>query len=336
MNAAYLEIDNQFIEEGIIMGRKTTCLLLSAACLLTVLALPLLSSQDEKVRVEEKKPVIGIAWQKYLGETYYATCQAIEAAGGMPVLLGQVFSADLSYDDNGMLKDAKDADGALTPEAAKPVRCNTWQSSNADTVMEGISAVVFTGGSNVSPSLYYTPEPVKSVESYNAERDVSDYILMSYCLEHDIPVLGLCRGMQILSIVSGAEMIQDIPDYMVSIGKSYAYEHRNEPEEPGAYRDFALHDVTVTDGNSILYRLTGMKTIHAVPSWHHQAVKSVEGTRLKVSGFTETNGLELIEAVERTDKGFALGLQYHPEIAVVREMDEVSLSYFEALVNLAG
>ncbi|MBQ1890499.1 MAG: gamma-glutamyl-gamma-aminobutyrate hydrolase family protein, partial [Selenomonas sp.] len=56
-------------------------------------------------------------------------------------------------------------------------------------------------------------------EGYSAERDVSDYLLMSYCLEKDVPVLAICRGMQMLSVVSGADIIQDIPTYMSGLGK---------------------------------------------------------------------------------------------------------------------
>ena len=190
--------------------------------------------------------------------------------------MGQVRSADLEYADNGSLAGSKDSDGALTVQAAKLVRCNTWQGSNVESVMEGISAVVFPGGSDISPSLYYVPQPVWAKEGYSAERDVSDYLLMSYCLEKDVPVLAICRGMQMLSVVSGADIIQDIPAYMSGLGKGYAYEHRNEPKEPGAYRDFAFHDVDVTEKNSILYRIAGAVTVRRVPSWHHQMVGSVD------------------------------------------------------------
>ena len=91
----------------------------------------------------------------------------------------------------------------------------------------------------------------------------------------------------------------------------------------------------MVDHDSLLYRLTGRKRIENAPSWHHQAVKSIEGTRLAVTGTAETSGMEMIEAVERPDKSFALGLQYHPEISVVRANDEASLVYFQTIVDLA-
>ena len=314
-------------------NRKEMKRRLKPVVLMTALVLLLLlvscSSQPEK------KAVIGIAWRSNQNaETFQAVCQAIESAGGVPVVLDQILSADLNY-ENGMLTEGKDADGCLSDEAAKLVRCNSWQDSNAETAMDGITAVVFPGGEEISPSLYYDPKPALSTEVFSAERDVSDYLLMSYCLENDIAILAICRGMEMLSIVSGAEMIQDIPDYLESLGLKSQSEHRIEPESPGAYPGLAFHNVIITDRDCLLFRAVGKQIIENVPSWHHQAVRSVEGTRLKVTGITETAGIDLIEAVERPDKSFVLGLQFHPEIAVVRELDDDSLCYFEAVVAAA-
>ena len=281
----------------------------------------------------EQKPRIGVAWRSdQEAETYVAVCEAIEEAGGTPVKLEQVLSPDFEYQDN-MLVGCKDTEGALTAEAAKFVRCNTWQGSNVEEVMDGVAAVVFPGGEDISPSLYYESQEAEAPEGFSAERDVSDFLLMSYCLENDIPVLSICRGMQVLAVVSGAEMIQDLPTYMESLGADYHYEHRNEPEEEGGYRDFAFHDAYVTDEESLLYRVVGQKEIKDAPHWHHQAVKSVEGTRLAAVAFTDTEGVKIIEAIERPDKTFVLGLQFHPEILVVRGMDESALAYFTAIVE---
>ena len=283
--------------------------------------------------IKDRKPMIGIAWYERKDEEYAQVRKAIEAAGGIPIKLKQVCSCKLDYDENGMLTGHIGADGALNLEDAGEVRRSTWEASNVEQVSEGIDAVVFPGGGDMSPSLFLVPEPVQTDEGFCVERDVSDYILMSYCLEKDIPVLGICRGMQTLAIVSGASMIQDIRGHMKNLGKEYDDHHRKEPEGPEGHRDYTFHDVTVTGEDSILRRLTGTDTICAVPSWHHQAVKSIEDTPLIASGVMETCGEELIEAIERTDKTFALGLQYHPETAVVRELDDISLAYFIGLVD---
>ena len=66
----------------------------------------------------------------------------------------------------------------------------------------------------------------------------------------------------------------------------------------------------------------GVRLLEGCPSWHHQAVRSIEGTNLIVSATTETCGITMVEAIERTDKEFALGLQFHPEAAYVKYMDK--------------
>ena len=293
------------------------------------------------------KPVIGIAWRADTDSEFFTNiCKAIEVAGGSWIMLDQVLSADLQYDGEGQLIQGVTPLGSLDETAAKYVRLNTWHESNAEEAVKDVSIVVFTGGEDISSSLFYTPEPwhgiIEEID-YNAERDVSDYLTMSYCLDHDIPVLGSCRGMQMLAVVSGAEMIQDLPAYFSEHGLEYNYEHRNQKATPDSYRDYALHDVQIIP-DSYLYDMVGSDTLTGCPSWHHQAVKNVDNTRLKITGTTETNGIQMIEAIERTDKTFAIGLQFHPEAAIVRYLEDaanrddflsydMALSIFEWLVR---
>lgn len=263
-------------------------------------------------------PVIGIAWRPDEDSEFYTNvCEAVEAAGGSYIMLPQVKSPDLDYDEEGRLTEGITEAGTLTWDAAKRVRCNTWQGSNAPEVAAMVSAVIFTGGEDVSPSLYYSAESWHGIAEeldYNAERDVSDYLLMSYCLEQDIPLMGICRGMQMLSVVSGAEVIQDIPSYFEQQGVEYHNEHRDSA------RGYALHEVHVMRG-SLLYDIVGTETLTGCPSWHQQAIKNVENTRLAVAGYEDMDGIAIIEAVERPDKTFAIGLQFHPEAAIVKQLE---------------
>ena len=269
-------------------------------------------------------PVIGIAWRADTDSEFFTNiCKAVEAAGASWVMLDQVQSADLDYDTDGRFTQGVTALGSLDKAAAKRVRVNTWHDSNAGSAVGTVSTVLFTGGEDVSPTLYYDPElwhgNVAEID-YNAERDVSDYLTMTYCLDHDIPVMGFCRGMQMLSVVSGAEVIQDVPTYFAELGLEYNDEHNNRKASPDSYRDYAPHDIRVVP-DSFLYEMTGTETLTGCPSWHHQAVKSVDNTRLVVTGYTETDGIQMIEAVERTDKTFAVGLQFHPEAALVKHLE---------------
>ena len=181
-------------------------------------------------------PVIGIAWRADTDSEFFTNiCKAVEAAGASWVMLDQVQSADLDYDTDGRLTQGVTALGSLDEAAAKRVRVNTWHDSNAGSAVGTVSTVLFTGGEDVSPTLYYDPElwhgNVAEID-YNAERDVSDYLRMTYCLDHDIPVMGFCRGMQMLSVVSGAEVIQDVPAYFAELGLEYNDEHNNRKASP--------------------------------------------------------------------------------------------------------
>jgi putative glutamine amidotransferase len=288
------------------------------------LAVSLSAAAQAEVVPFSGKPVIGIAWRADPDSEFFTNiCKAVEAAGGTWIMLDQVQSADLKYDGEGQLTDGVTQLGSLDEAAAKYVRINTWHDSNAPDAVGNVSIVLFTGGEDISPSLFFSPEPwhgiVEEID-YSAERDVSDYLTMSYCLDHDIPMMGFCRGMQMLSVISGAEAIQDVPAYFAEHGLSYEYTHRNQKASPDSYRDYAPHDVQVT-ADSYLYEMVGTELLTGCPSWHHQAVKNVDNTRLEITGYTETNGIQMIEAVERTDKTFAVGLQFHPEAAIVKHLE---------------
>lgn len=284
----------------------------------------LVSACSAEVTAFPGTPVVGIAWRADTDSEFFTNiCRAIEEAGGTWVMLDQVVSADLNYNEAGKLTDGVTPLGSLDDTAAKKIRLNTWHDSNAAEAVGAVSIVLFTGGEDISSSLFFSPEPWHGIVAeidYNAERDVSDYLTMSYCLDSDIPVMGFCRGMQMLSVISGAEMMQDVPAYFAQLGRPYGYEHRNQKATPDSYRDYAPHDVQIAEG-SHLYEIVGTDLLTGCPSWHHQAVKSVENTRLAVTAYTETSGVQMIEAVERTDKTFAVGLQFHPEAAVVKNLD---------------
>ena len=324
--------------------KKTLSMMLVVWMVLTALACGALA----EVVDFPASPVVGIAWRAGTDSEFFTNiCRAVEEAGGTWVMLDQVMSADLAYDDAGKLTEGATALGSLDEAAAKYVRVNTWRGSNAGEAVGSVSIVLFTGGEDISSTLFYQPEPWHGIVAeidYNAERDVSDYLTMSYCLDNDIPVMGSCRGMQMLSVISGAEMMQDVPAYFAENGVEYNYEHRNLVAAPGLYRDYASHTVQVAR-DSLLYGIMGTDVLAGCPSWHHQAVKSVDDTRLAVTGYTDTNGIQMIEAVERTDKTFAVGLQFHPETALVKHLDgaenaddfmdyDTALSFFRYIVEV--
>lgn len=272
-------------------------------------------------KVYKSSQNIYVAWSNAKDSySFISTIKTIEAVGAKPVVLKQVKSADLQYDENSKIIDATDENGILTKAAAKQIKINTWQNSNVKDVMKGVDCIVFPGGVDICPTLYYDEEEWHGIIDdcdYSAERDVSDYLLLSYCLENDIPMLCICRGMQMLSVVSGADMIQDISTWYTNQGLQYQLLHRDIDKN-----DFMPHSVTVSSKESLLYQIYGKDIIDKVPSWHHQAVKSVDNTRLVVTAYTDTDGYKIIEAVERPDKKFCVGVQFHPEVAVRKVLDK--------------
>lgn len=287
---------------------------------------------------------IGIAWVPN-ANAYDRVVRSIEAAGGEAVILPQMRAAALKYDGDRLLPQYVDENGVLRQQYADMVKIDTYAGTGADSLMKDIDAVVFLGGGDISSTLFVKPQPWHGIEednNCNAERDISEYLTMSYCLDHNIPLLGLCRGMQMLAVVSGAPLIQDLGQYFAAQGKDYHYLHRMQRDEQGK-RHYTPHDVTVTDTTSILYRIAGTTNIRKVPSWHHQACGDVTGTPLKVTAITLTDGIPVVEAIERTDVTFALGVQFHPEEAVRMNLDgevaanrfmpiDEGLAYFRALI----
>ena len=309
--------------------------------LLLALTVAFAMSGGEKVRV-------GLAWQPNEG-SYGRVILSIEAAGGEAVVLPQMRPAGFEYDSTVICPKYVDEMGVLRQEYADIVKRDTYHGTDIAEALAGVQAVVFLGGEDISSTLFAVPQTWHGIADdspANATRDVSEYLTMAYCLDHDIPVLCLCRGMQMLGVVSGAPLIQDLPTYYEGLGTSYHYLHRMQRDAEGK-RYYTPHDVTVTNHNSLLYAIAGVDTIRAVPSWHHQVVGDVTGTPLRVTGVTRTDGIDIIEAIERTDKRFALGVQYHPEEAVRQHLTDQpdadrfmpldeAIAYFRALISAAS
>lgn len=204
-------------KSAIVLLAAIQCILLSA-CSITFNV----GNSDVKESSYESPVRIGIAWRADTDSEFYTNIvAAVKEAGGEPVLLEQVIDNDLEYEDGKVSPKGVSKDEYLDSEYSEIVKKNTYKNSNAEAVVRDVDAVIFTGGEDISPMLLEDPEEwigIEEEKDFNATRDVSDYLLMAYCIDNDIPTMGFCRGMQMMAVVSGGTMIQNIPTFFEENG----------------------------------------------------------------------------------------------------------------------
>ena len=173
-------------------------------------------------------------------------------------------------------------------------------------MLEEIDGLVLTGGADYNP-LWYGEQPEKELHTINSTRDLPELLLTRLAFNRQIPILGICRGVQTMAIALGGNLVQDLKTPL-----------KHSQDAP---RSEATHSVTITE-DSTLYALYGQETF--VNSFHHQAVKDC-GSHLHVVA-TAPDGV--IEAVESTEQKALMGVQWHPEW-----MGDEGLKLFEWLTQ---
>ena len=171
---------------------------------------------------------------------------------------------------------------------------------HAAAVLDSVDALVLTGGADLDPRSY-GEAPHETFCPAEAGRDAFELALARAALERGVPLLAICRGIQVLNVAAGGTLVQDIPSQVPG-----ALDHHVD----GAPSAIA-HEVWVTAGSALAAlmadRLEGDSLL--VNSRHHQAVRTV------APGFTATATAPdgVIEAIERADLAFCVGVQWHPE-----------------------
>ena len=228
-----------------------------------------------------KRPIIGISASKIssAGENYV---KAIRRAGGIPIII--------------TITDDED---------------------ELNRILGIIDGLLLTGGVDVHPNRY-GEEPVPEIGNINPERDEFDLKLVRMAVEAELPILAICRGIQVMNVAFGGTLYQDISTQHPKANIL----HRIKAE------NVIHHYVDIKEG-TLLHKLLGAKA--GVNTSHHQAVKDLaEG--FIISAYSEDG---VIEGIEMPGRPCLLGVQFHPE-SFVAEGNDTLLPLFTHLVKTAA
>lgn len=234
------------------------------------------------------RPVIGITanfgeYGSQLAEAYY---ESVRCAGGLPVIL----PASESVDD---LED----------------------------FLRRVDGLLFSGGGDLNP-LLIGEEPCVALHSVNHKRDVQELVLMRRAMDKQMPILGICRGVQVMAAALGGRVVQDI--YTSKIYGGELLKHSQDLD-----RACPSHSIRI-EKDSKLYELMQTEVLE-VNSFHHQAVCD-PGRGMRIVAKSPDG---VVEAIESAEYKSVIGVQWHPESFVVKERN-VMLPLFEWLVKEAG
>ncbi len=184
-----------------------------------------------------------------------------------------------------------------------------------DEVLDLIDGLILAGGHDIDPATYgASAHP--ATNSTVPERDRVEIALTQRAIERDMPVLGICRGMQLMNVAMGGTLSQHLPD---ELG------HEHHRPHVGSF-DGSDHRVRLTEGS--LAALAAGELVHNTKSHHHQGVKFV-AQAFEVTGYSKLD--DLPEAIEVPDRRFVLGVQWHPEAdehsRVIRALVEGARDY---------
>ncbi|MGQ4648191.1 gamma-glutamyl-gamma-aminobutyrate hydrolase family protein [Lyngbya aestuarii] len=227
-------------------------------------------------------PIIGIMSCKHQEYKHFYSpvgyAQAVQRSGGIPVLLPMV-----------------QQDPAV--------------------VMDIVDGIIFPGGGDLHPSLYNGVHH-PTIYGVDSERDTSELAMARLALQLNKPLMGICRGLEVLMVASGGDLVSHVPE---EFGEDVA--HRLEQLIP------SKHSVRILPGSRLAAIIGSPEAM--VVSWHHQAVRTVPlGWRITAQA---ADGV--IEALEHEEHPFAIALQWHPELSLV---DPAHLGIFEAFIEAAS
>lgn len=179
--------------------------------------------------------------------------------------------------------------------------------------LDVVDGILCTGGEDISP-LLYGENPIKEVVAISYDRDSMEMDLLKKAYEREIPILGICRGLQIINVALGGSLYQDI-----HIQLPFALGHVSTYDISQGY-----HSIDIID-DTILYDIFGINKIN-VNSNHHQSIKIV-AKDLRINSLSKDGIVEGVESIKNSN--FVLGVQFHPEEMINRNREFLKIfEYF--------
>ncbi|MGX4645474.1 gamma-glutamyl-gamma-aminobutyrate hydrolase family protein [Holzapfeliella sp. JNUCC 80] len=180
--------------------------------------------------------------------------------------------------------------------------------------IEAVDALILSGGHDVSPR-FYNEEPQSKLGEISPERDEFDFALLKYAEEKQIPVLGICRGAQIMNVFHGGSLYQDLS---YRLGESLKHNQQKHP-------DMETHTVEIAQDSKLFDILKTNEIL--VNSFHHQVINQLADSFVESAKAPDG----VIEAFESPTHPFLLAVQWHPEM--LHRKSQLMNNLFKSLIN---
>lgn len=189
-----------------------------------------------------------------------------------------------------------------------------------DSLLDRLDAVIITGGGDIDPNEFGQTKHEKTVE-IDPERDAFELAIVQAAIARDMPLFGICRGLQILNVAMGGTLRQDISDLVED-----AQQHRQQDEKIGSGK--TSQTVTLSPGDHPLRTLLPNEQLE-INTFHHQCIGAI-APGLQVMARTDD---DIVEAVYNPNMTFGMAVQWHPELLAQNHAEHAAI--FGALIQAA-
>jgi len=195
---------------------------------------------------------------------------------------------------------------AVAVAGGDPVPILPGAEGSSDSILDGLDGLLLSGGKDIDPALYGQPLLEGLGVEIEPARDALEIPLARRALERDLPVLGICRGVQVLNVAAGGTLYQDIT--LAGLARE---SHNQRAMTPEPLESADVHEVAIAPGSHLAEIFEGSRI--GVNTFHHQTIDRPAPRFTVVARSVESQGGGVIEAVEVAGRPFAIGVQWHPE-----------------------